>query len=71
MFEDLLGEDDMDEDKMGKEIMDSVLKELKEFFKKSFEAEHQGEPTTDPLGKVHMRTTGTDYSQQVNSPNPH
>lgn len=64
MFEDLLGED-MDDSKIGKEIIKSVVNELKEFFDKSYQAEKKGPPKEDPLDKIHTRTTGTDYSNQV------
>lgn len=67
MFEDLMGEDDMDDEQIGKEIIKSVISELKEFFEKSYDAERKGPPAQDPLGKVHMRTSGTDYANNVTS----
>ena len=64
MFEDLLGEEQMDDEKRGKEIIEAVVKELKEFFERSAKAE-RAQPTVDPLGKVNMRSTGTDYANKV------
>ena len=65
MFDDLLGEEDMTDEIMGKEIAQSVTSEIKDFFKQSYEAERKGPPEIDPLGKVNMRSTGTDYANQV------
>jgi len=64
MFEDLLGEEDMNDEKRGKEIIEAVVKELKDFFERSAKAERE-HPTVDPLGRIHMRSTGTDYANQV------
>lgn len=64
MFEDLLGEDDLDDKKRGKEIMEAIVKELKDFFERSAKAERDM-PTSDPLGNVYMRSTGTDYANKV------
>jgi len=65
MFNDLLGEDDIDDKKMGKEIAEAVVSEIKDFFKQSYEAEKKGPPRVDPLGQVNMRSTGTDYANKV------
>jgi len=65
MFNDLLGEDEMNDEKMAEEIAKSVIGEVKDFFKKSYDAEKKGPPQLDPLGQVHMRSTGTDYANQV------
>lgn len=66
MFEDLLGEDEMNDEKRGKEVMEAIIKELKSFFEDSAKAEKQGPGLDDPLNKVYMRTTGgTDYANKV------
>lgn len=65
MFNDLLGEEGMNDKKIAKEISESIVKELKDFFKKSYEAENSGPPREDPLDQVNMRSTGTDYSNKV------
>ncbi len=66
MFDDLQGEEDMDDNKIGQEIIKSVTSEIKDFFEKSFKAEKEGpDKGYDPLGQVHMRTTGTDYGDKV------
>jgi hypothetical protein len=67
MFDDLLGEDDMDDQKMGEEIAQSVVSEIRDFFEKSYEAEKKGPPSLDPIGQVNMRSTGTDYANKVTS----
>jgi len=64
MFEDLLGEDDMDDQKKGEEIVQAIVQELKEFFERSAKAEKEN-PIIDPMGSVKMRSTGTDYANQV------
>ena len=74
MFDDYIS-DEMDEEKAGKEVMKSVVEELKNFFNKSSEAEKELQDTDtdsarDPLGKVVLRSTGTDYANQVTSSNP-
>ena len=65
MFEDLLGEDDMDDNAIGKEIVESIIKEINSFFAKSYEAEKKGPPASDPLGKIHGRQHGGDWSNSV------
>ncbi len=66
MFDDLQGEEDMDENKIGEEIMKSVISEIKDFFEKSYKAEKEGPDNGyDPLGQVHQRTNGTDYGDKV------
>ena len=68
MFDDLQGEEDMDEEKIGQEIIKSIVSEVKDFFEKSYKAEKEGpDQGYDPLGQVHMRTTGTDYGSKVHN----
>lgn len=67
MFHDLLA-DDIDEEKAGKEVMQAIVEELRRFFKKSAQAEKElrsGEFGKDPLNKVVVKSTGTDYSNQI------
>lgn len=71
MYDDCLA-DKMEEKKAAKEVAKAVVKELREFFRKSAEAEkelRQGEFDTqgDPLGKVMVKTTGTDYSNTLHN----
>jgi hypothetical protein len=68
MFKDYIS-DHMDEDKAGGLVVRSVIKEIKHFFKKSHEAEKdlmQADfDVNDPLGRVVVKSTGTDWSNQV------
>jgi len=71
MYNDLLS-DNIAEDKAAAEIIKSVVDDLKNFFEKSSKAEQEIEDekidkTKDPLGKVVVKTTGTDYSNQMHS----
>ena len=50
--------------------MQAIVKELQQFFEKSYEAERElrtgdYDRDGDPLGRVMMRSTGTDYSNMV------
>ena len=74
MFDDLIS-DNMDEEKAGKEVIKSVVEELRSFFNKSAEAEKElrdteVEKSGDPLGKLVLRSTGTNYASQVVNSNP-
>lgn len=74
MFDDYIS-DHMDEEKAGKEVMKSVVEELRSFFNKSAEAEkelrdNEVDSVGDPLGKMMLRSTGTDYANQTMSTNP-
>ncbi len=70
MWEDLLS-DKMDEEKAGKEIMKSVIEELRNFFKKSAHAERDlraseiDKERGNSLGRVVIGSTGTDYSNMI------
>ncbi len=68
MFEDFIS--DMDEEKAGKEVIKTVAKELQDFFKDSLQAEKDTqssdiEDNSDPLGRVVVKSTGTDYANTV------
>jgi hypothetical protein len=71
MFNDLLA-DEMDEEKAGKHVMEAVAKELNKFFEKSGKAEKELRASDiidgkDPLNRIVVKTTGTDYALQVSS----
>lgn len=71
MYDDYL-EDDAKPKEAAEEVASGVIEELKTFFQKSAEAEkelNQGEfdRQGDALGKVMIKTTGTDYSNTVHS----
>jgi hypothetical protein len=69
MFTDFMS-DDISQEKAGKKVMKTVANELKQFFEKSHEAEQEMERSSfdqkgDPLGRTMIKTTGTDYANQV------
>ncbi len=68
MFRDYIS-DHMDEEKAGKLVVKSVVKEMQKFFHQTMQAEKeimQGDfSQSDPLGRVLIKSTGTDYSQMV------
>ncbi len=70
MFRDYIS-DHMEEEKAGKMVIKSVIKEVAKFFKQSMEAEKtimQGDfSQTDPLGRVLVKTAANDYSQLVHT----
>lgn len=70
MFHDFLADEDIDQEKAGKKVIESVAKEIRRFFDKSAEAEsderdQNSEMEKDSAGNVLVRTTGTDYSSLV------
>ena len=71
MFHDFLSDDDVDQSKAGKKVIESVAKEVRRFFDKSVEAERDErnreleDQGGDSHGNVLVRTTGTDYSSLV------
>jgi len=70
MFHDFLGDGDMDQEKAGKKVIESVTKEIRRFFDKSAEAESKereqnSEMNKDSAGAALVRTTGTDYSALI------
>jgi uncharacterized membrane-anchored protein YjiN (DUF445 family) len=70
MYEDLMSEEEMDEKAAAKEVVQAVIKELQQFFEKSHEAERDlrmgdFDADGDPLGRVMVRSTGTDYANTV------
>jgi hypothetical protein len=71
MYTDLVS-DDMDEQRAGQEVMNAINSEIKRFFKESLKAEKEMgsseiEKDKDALGNVVIKSTGTDYSNQVTS----
>ena len=69
MFSDYMT-DTKDQEKAGKAVIKSIVEELNKFFQKSAEAENElkqseFDKSGDPLGRVTVRTTGTDYANQV------
>jgi len=72
MYNDLISEDKYNEEKAGKAVMKAVIAELKSFFSKSADAEKQNDAdeangVDDPLSRVALKSTGTDYATQVSS----
>lgn len=70
MFEDLMSEEDMTEEKAGKKVIQSVAKEITSFFNKSEEAESKERQNSiiGDTGRVSIgSTTGTDYSSMIYS----
>lgn len=72
MFHDFLSDEDVDQRKAGKKVMESVVKEIRKFFEKSVEAEKEErdkiiDQGKESQGNVLIKTTGTDYSALVHS----
>lgn len=69
MFHDLLGDDGMDQEKAGSEVIKGVAKEIRKFFDKSAEAESNERESSElnqgSAGNALVKTTGTDYSALV------
>jgi len=73
MYEDLVS-DEMDEQGAAKEVVSAIVKELQMFFEKSHEAERdlrisEFDKQGDPLGRVAIRSHGTDYALSVMNSN--
>jgi len=74
MWNDLLS-DEMDEEKAGRAIMKTIVEEMKKFFKESGQAEKDLRSSEidkkygDALGRVVIKSTGTDYSNMLTSKN--
>jgi hypothetical protein len=73
MYDDMIS-DEMDEEKAGKEVMKSLVQEIRKFFDKSSDAEKElrsiefdKSSNKDPMGNIVARTTGTDYANQVHN----
>lgn len=68
MFNDLLSDHHKPEE-AGKKVISAVIEEVKRFFNKSAEAERDLRDTefstADPMGKVVIRSSGTDYSNMI------
>lgn len=69
MFNDFLSDENIDEQKAGKKIIEAVGKELRRFFEKSVEAEEENRSRdVDREGSgILTRTSGMDYSSMVYS----
>lgn len=70
LFNDLMAEEEMDEMKAGKIVVEAIAKELKTFFVKSGEAEEE-ERSQYLLGdeSLAVRSSGGDYSNHIYSGN--
>lgn len=60
------------EEKAGKEVMKAIAEEFKSFFDKSSKAEKELRGSivmtqNDPMGRIVVQTTGTDYANMVHS----
>ncbi len=69
MYNDLVS-DDTKEEEAGKQVIESVAKEIKKFFEVSLKADREAQKKmmtdpTDPLNRVLITTTGTDYSNNL------
>ena len=65
MFNDFMG-DNISEEKAAEKVIESTVKEIKKFFKKSAEAEDDLNNSSVMMGdKYLLRTGGTDYSNLV------
>tara|TARA_Y100000034_G_C6825461_1_gene372129 strand:+ start:441 stop:965 length:525 start_codon:yes stop_codon:yes gene_type:complete len=72
MFNDLIAEEDINQEKAGKEIIEQLPKILKKFFERSAEAEKEIidqdiRDKSDENGAGMRSTGGTDYSQTVHN----
>ncbi len=66
MFHDFLSDKNVDQMKAGKKVVESVVKEVRRFFDKSFEAEKDDRrKDISGQGDVLVKTSGTDYSSLV------
>jgi len=71
MYDDYMG-DDYEAEEAAKQIIQAVTEEIKKFFTKSADAENdirnaELDQNADGMGKIIVRTTGTDYSNMVHS----
>ena len=70
MFQDLKGDEKMDDQKAGQKIIGLIAEELKYFFEKSKEAEGaEREEQGENSGDIIIRSTGTDYSSLISNRN--
>lgn len=72
MFNDFVGEEQVDEKKAGEMVIEHVAKEIRKFFEKSINAEKDErseliDREKEAAGSVLVRSTGTDYSSLVYS----
>lgn len=71
MFQDFMSDEEIDEVRAGKRVMESVGKEIRKFFNKSIEAEKDeresmiDKDNSNANGALAVRTSGTDYSSLV------
>ena len=71
MFHDLLSDEEADQLKAGKKVIEAVHREIRRFFDKSVEAEKDERQKSiqgqDGQGSVLVKSTGTDYSSMIYS----
>jgi len=72
MYNDLISEDKYNEERAGKAVIKAIIAEIKSFFSKSSDAEKQNDAdeadgVDDPLSRVALKATGTDYATQVST----
>jgi hypothetical protein len=69
MYDDLMSEEAMNEKKAANEVIDTIPKELKRFFEKSFDAERELRSIefdqNDPLGRVVVQNNSNDYTNML------
>lgn len=66
MFNDFLSDDNVNEEKAGKKVIESVSKEIRRFFQKCEEAEKEDRNQGyEGMGNIILKTTGTDYSDTL------
>jgi len=71
MFHDFLSDKNLDKEKAGKKVIESISKEIKKFFEKSSQIEKDERGTgidgEESSGNVIASTMGTDYSSLIHS----
>lgn len=69
MFHDFLSDEDIDQMKAGKKVMEAVSREIRRFFEKSVDAEKEerekGVEQSDSQGAVAVKSSGSDYSSMI------
>lgn len=70
LFDDLIADDDMNEGKAGKEVINAMVKEFKKFFDQSAEAEQvvrglEFEKNVSDKDAMFVSGQGTDYSSMI------
>lgn len=71
MYDDLMSEEEMNEKKAANEVIETIQKELKRFFEKSFDAERELRSIefdqSDQLGRVVVNNNNTDYANMLHN----